>query len=337
MIKKIITCTGYYGTGSSAVSDLFLEFSNCCSLGDYELRFIQEPGGIRDLEYNLIENNHRHNTSNAIKEFIRYTDHLNGDIIRKGYKRFWGDSFKKLTKEYINHIVELKTENWWNYDQYSRGILFNDLDLIYKWIGRKLGKEEPSMLELLHEKGYYSAIEKEAFYKYTQKYISELLNSLDTNGCETVVLDQLLPPSNINQYIHYFQEELKIIVVDRDPRDCYLLEAANWKTGIIPYKKVEDFCKWFEIIRKQANKDVDDPNMVLRVRFEDMIYDYETTIKRIIEFVGLGVENHIKPKSCFNPAVSINNTNLKRNYPEFIDNIQYIEEHLASYLYKFPD
>lgn len=62
---RVITCASYYGTGSSAVTDFFSEFDDIYSLGDYEYRFLQEPDGIADLEYNLIENNHRHNTSDS--------------------------------------------------------------------------------------------------------------------------------------------------------------------------------------------------------------------------------------------------------------------------------
>ena len=69
---RVITCASYYGTGSSAVTDLFSEFDCIDSLGNYEYRFLQEPDGIADLEYNLIENRHRHNSSDAIKRYLRY-------------------------------------------------------------------------------------------------------------------------------------------------------------------------------------------------------------------------------------------------------------------------
>ena len=84
---RIITCASYYGTGSSAVTDLFSEFAGCSSTGDHEFRFIHDPDGIRDLEYNIIENNNRHNTSNAIKRFIKFAKQFDGGMLRKGYKK----------------------------------------------------------------------------------------------------------------------------------------------------------------------------------------------------------------------------------------------------------
>ena len=50
---NVITCTGYYNTGSSAVGDLLREFSNVQDYGDYEIRIAHEPDGLSDLEYNI--------------------------------------------------------------------------------------------------------------------------------------------------------------------------------------------------------------------------------------------------------------------------------------------
>lgn len=336
-MSKIITCTGFYGTGSSAITDFLSEFDNCTSLGDYEFRFIHEPNGIRDLEYNIIENNHRHNTSNAIKQYIKYANHLNGDIIRKGYRRYWGDYFMEATKKYINNICEVQCGTWWNYDQYQKGTLFNDLDLIYKGICNKLGFVDRSLLTLMGEKGYYTAISKEEFYQHTQEYISNLINFINKTNSDFIMLDQLVPPVNIDQYLHYFKDDLKVIVVDRDPRDCYLLEAVVWKTGIIPYKSVTDFCKWYKIIRKNINVDKENTSVILRINFEDMVYQYDETIAKIMDFIGLEVSNHKFVKEKFNPSISINNTNLKYLYPEYRKDIAIIEEELSEHIYDFDN
>ena len=53
MNKIILTTTGCYGTGSSAVTDLIREFNCVDCKGEYEVRFIHDPDGISDLEYNI--------------------------------------------------------------------------------------------------------------------------------------------------------------------------------------------------------------------------------------------------------------------------------------------
>ena len=59
---RFITCASYYGSGSSVITDFVSEFSEVYSYGDFEFRFIQDPDGISDLEYNLVENFNRHNS-----------------------------------------------------------------------------------------------------------------------------------------------------------------------------------------------------------------------------------------------------------------------------------
>ena len=48
---KIITCTGYGNSGSSAATDFFSEFSNVQLVPhDFECTFIHEADGLYDLE-----------------------------------------------------------------------------------------------------------------------------------------------------------------------------------------------------------------------------------------------------------------------------------------------
>lgn len=335
-VKKviIITCCGYYGTGSSAVTDFFSEFSNCESVGNYEFRFIHDPNGIRDLEYNLIENNNRHNTSHAIKNYKKFAKHLNGGIFRKGYRRYVGDNFKKYTDIYIDNITELICDSWWHYDVIQKGAFFYMMDITYQKVYKKLtGYPQHSLLPKVREKGYFSAISKEDFYIYTKEYVKNVISCMSNNNSDYVMVDQLLPPSNINQYINYF-DDIKVVVVDRDPRDCYLLDACRWQTGITPCKNIEEFCKWFEIIRRNAGKN-DPSNSVIRIQFEDMIFKYDEMRRLLADFVGIPIENHVSPKSRFDPHISIANVNLIKQYPKYEKEIKYIEEHLSSYLYDF--
>ena len=41
---------------------------------NYEFRFVQDPDGISDLEYNLVENHNRHNSGHALKRFKKLVD-----------------------------------------------------------------------------------------------------------------------------------------------------------------------------------------------------------------------------------------------------------------------
>ena len=102
-MNKIITCASYHGSGSSAISDLLKEFNNCHSCGDYEFRFIQDPYGISDLEFHLVENNHRLNSGYFLKKFKKKIDFLSGNRFFRRYEKYFNNKFKIYSYLYINN------------------------------------------------------------------------------------------------------------------------------------------------------------------------------------------------------------------------------------------
>ncbi|NLK22330.1 MAG: hypothetical protein GX308_09730 [Epulopiscium sp.] len=332
---KIITCAGYYRTGSSAISDFFSEFENCKSLGDFEVRFLQDPDGISDLEYNLIENNHRHNTSHAIKRYKKLVNFLNGTWYAPRYRKYFGNMFMKCSLEYIDKITELQCKSWWHRDQIDRGSWFYFFDRVYAQFVGVFQKERFNISMLQNESAYFTHITKEEFYKYTRQYLQEIFNYANENDDDYMMIDQLVPPSNINRYLNYF-DDIKVISVERDPRDLYVLEKVKYRWGIIPYKDVETFCEWYRITRTHRKYEKDDTNKVVRIYFEDLIYRYEETSNMLINFIGLKKENHTLKKEFFNPEISIKNTRVYLTYPELKADVEYIEKHLEEYLYGLP-
>ena len=333
---RIITCAGYYRTGSSAVSDFFSEFDNCISLGDYEFRFLQDPDGISDLEYNVIENNHRHNTSHAIKRYIKMVDFLNGAWYSKRYRYFFDDKFMQYSMEYINAITTLQCEAWWHRDQIDRGSLFYFIDRLYAKMIGVFQKSRSNTSMLRNEQSYFTNICAEEFYRHTKDYTRKLFHYINKSKKDFLMVDQLVPPSNINRYLNYF-DDIKVISVERDPRDLYILEKTKYRWGIVPYKNVENFCEWYKITRSHRKHEQDDNNKIVRIYFEDLIYNYEETKRKLIKFVGLTEVQHIRKKDFFNPDRSIKNTKVYLEYPEFKEDIKYIERELREYLYHYPN
>ena len=76
-------------------------------------------------------------------------------------------------------------------------------------------------------------------------------------------------------------------------------------------------------------------NKVLRIRFEDLIYNYDDEVKRITKFLGFTSKDHINKKSRFDPDISIKNTQLFRK-KEYQEESKIIERELEKYLYNFP-
>lgn len=328
-MKKIITCASYGGTGSSAITDLLKEFNNCKSYGNFEFTFLHYSHGIRDLELNILERNSRLNTSYAIYKFLQMNQK-----IEKKYKKYFGINFINLSKEYIDNIINVE----WNG---ASELYTTDENYIFKLIYAVLNKcfniikpkKEGTYFVKKKYPMYCSYLSKEEFYKKTKNYLEKLFDTLDKSGnYENLVLDQLVPCSDINSYLNYF-EYIKVIVVDRDPRDLYILNREFWKEGWIP-QEIDNYITYFKTLRVHQKYEKEDKKKVLRIRFEDLIYSYEKTIEKIINFLELDSCNHIDKKKFFNPDISIKNTNLKFKYSKYKMEIEKIESELEEFCYK---
>ena len=122
-MRKVIACTGYGGTGSSVVSDLFKEFDNVKSFGEFEFRFLQDPGGLRELEFGIRENNDRLLVSYYVNKYIKYVNYLCSSKVYD-YERFFGGKFKDLSHNLINDIVLCDWVGFWHQDIISENVFF---------------------------------------------------------------------------------------------------------------------------------------------------------------------------------------------------------------------
>ena len=338
-MSRVISCASYYGTGSSAITDYFSEYENVYSLTNYEFRFLQDPDGISDLEFNLVENHNRHNSGHALKRFKRLVDFNAGTFFNKRYEPFFDNQYKKLSYEYINNLIDFEFKGYWFYDFYDKGKFFYYRKLLPGKVLRKLfpKQSENTFVNVLPKEITYCAKPGEKkFVECTKRYISSLLDVANKDSKEYIMVDQMVPPSNVDRYTKYF-ENIKVFVVERDPRDLYILSKYIWKDHIIPTDSVEIFCKWYKYTRAHRKKEVYNPDTTMLVQFEDLIYKYDDTTKRMAEWVGINVENNTKKKTIFDPSKSIKNTKLWIGKKEYEKEIEYISTELSEYLYSYNE
>lgn len=338
---QILTATGCYGTGSSAVTDFVKEFQHISCNSDYEVRLLHDPDGVSDLEFSLVENPNRHNSSNSIKRFIRRMQDLDHIWFIKRYAKHLGPGFLKLVNNYVKHLVQVEYYGAWHQDVFERGRMFYLAsracsitgDLLHKYLHIPLSQKKS--LVPLEEKAYLPNIKEERFLSATKVFTNALADLVDKQGEDKVFMDQLVPPSNFRRYIRYF-DNIRIILVDRDPRDLFILEKYIWRGRIIPFQDVSTFCKWYKWTRslyKMENL----PEEVLFIYFEDFVYHYEETSVRIMRHLNLLKKDHVYAMKFFNPDISKNNTFLWKQYPMEKENISYIENKLEQYCYHFPN
>lgn len=332
---QIFTVASYYGSGSSAITDFISEFEGVKSLTDYEFRFAHDPDGLSELEYNLVENFNRHNSGHALKRYRDLVNYYSNHFYAKRYEKFFNNQWKKLSYEYINSLVDFSYKGCWAYDFYDKGQWYEFWHRLPDRIMHKtFWRNKPDKhLFFENEITFASHPSVDKFLNCTKSYTTKLMQSANKENSPFLMVDQILPSTNIHRHLRYF-ENLKVFLVDRDPRDVYILEKYIWKDDVIP-TDVELFCKWFLYTRdNRINKNINS-NDIMFIQFEDLIYNYDVTTKKIIEWAGLKNQQHLLKNKYFDPKISIKNTKVWLNYPNENENIKYIEDTLSEYLYKY--
>lgn len=330
---KVITCASYHGTGSSALTDMITEYQCVKSLGDYEFTFAYATDGLSDLEYHLVNFQDRHSSGHALKRFERLSKFNAGKWFNKRYEPFFDGQYWEITKEYINQLLCFKIKGQTFYDTYDRGVLFHYLQSL---ICKMCGKIGFSIKTLPNEYIYHSHLSEEDFLTITKGYTNNLLNAANKENCPFLMIDQLIPSSNIDRCLRYFNDNVYVIIVDRDPRDVFISNKYLWHEKVIPIEP-ESFCRWFRYTHETTyNEDVVDNGRVIKINFEDLIYNYKETKSRIESFLALDPHTHLNPFSRFNPKRSIVNTKQWNKYGKD-DEVIFIEDNLKEYLFPFDE
>lgn len=342
-MPKIITCTGYGTTGSSAVTNIIEEFENIKSLSaEFECSFLHEPDGIRDLESALHEG-HRLKSDLAIKRFLRLADVLNN---QRSFKKYFNGNFLRHSKSFIDSICIAQWQGNWH--RGTDTIKLSKEDLLYYNLAKQVFLNEYSYSRYslfepnswhpayhMRNKSYYAHF-TDLFYLKAQEYIGKLIAEIEVHvDGEKILIDQFFPAYDISAYLNY-APDTKVIIVDRDPRDMYVLNKSSWGESYIPTDDVDTFIRWYRGIRFSQQQEVQNKNVLL-LHFEDLIFNYETSLAAIKRFLNFTDKNHIKKLKCFDPAQSIKNTYKFKNYPQWKDDVLKIEYELSEYCYHFPD
>lgn len=343
-MKKVITCAGYHGTGSSIIGEILEEFIEIENLGEDEYRFLQDPNGVGDLESKLILNNNRLNSERAIydfKKFIKFLSRNRGIYFWKKniYEKTFNGKFEQITERFLNEIIDIKWQGYWH-DFSNRSFKNKILDIYYTFFCKiyrlifNIKLNNDFRKEMFLKKTMYFSFPIESYDEKVKKYLNNLLESIDTYK-KIIYFDQLVPCCNISKYTKYFYN-IKVVVLDRDPRDIYVLSKVIWKDQVLPTENVEDYISHFLLLRKHQKFDTENNKIIKRFKFEDFIYDYENTLVKLYDFLDLDVKNRNLDLKKFKPEISINNTQVYLNYPDLQEDINKIEETLGEYCYNFP-
>lgn len=311
-----VAVTSYYGTGSSAVLDLLSEYEPCFegNFRHFEHVPFYFPNGLFDLEYKLLQGNDPHRSDEAIKSFR----HAMYELDRKNftwfgtYQQYFGSQFKDNVDEFLSAITQFTcTGSWYNYYQRGRLSLPKILkDCIKTVMNRPLFGEFGRLVPQLTEQELeLSFISPEEFYAHAKVFVKKYLDMFRTDPNGIMLIDHLLLPHNANRIDNYFDDDFRLIVVDRDIRDMFVLCTYIWPDMGFPspYPTQPEKFLAHRNNMKRAEQRIDHPH-ILYLNFEDLIYRYEETVAKIEKFAGLTPQQHVRPRTRFIPENSINNT-----------------------------
>lgn len=281
-MKKIIVPTGYMGSGSSAITDLISEFRDCQNeFKSYEYVLLHCPNGLFDFEDKLLIGNNAIRSDEAIRSFETQMKKLyNKKFWWVGnYQKIISSNFMKITEEYINNIQEFNFPGYWYTHEEVNTKMF------FKLLARKplkilTGNKVRFNKILKYSDGMrISYVDSNKFYEESHKYIYKIIEEI-SKGKENIILDQFLLPFNLFRVDNYFDDKLRVIVVARDPRDVFITNKYIWqqKQICVPFPlEVNEFCNFYKKMRESEKECTS--NKVLRINFEDLIYNYDTKIK----------------------------------------------------------
>ena len=348
---KIIDISGLGHSGKTSVTDLLREVNGITvHYGSFEFGLLRLPDGMIDLKSAIVDNWSPVRSDFAIKRFKKLYSAL-----APTYVEFIHPDFLKLSEEYAQSIVtDTLLVNWYDslYDTFPgyktkiKAILkIANLLTVF----RTLKKKVPGTGN--HNKNTVYLVDNSDFIQKTKDYLIKILSIYKGAEIQTVVTNNTFEPFNPEKSMELFDDAF-CVIVDRDPRDIYLSALnsqglfipdfeknnpaitqkfiENQKQDMLGTHNIGTFIERQKIYRKNIVNS-DNPR-IIRIHYEDMIYNYEKTVKELFIQLDIDPKKHIYKKKYFNPEISKKNVGLWKNH-KHLREITLIEKELKDYLY----
>ncbi len=330
----LISLSGFGNSGSSAVLDYLRGFEKINFFRDFEFQLLHETDGILDLKYHIVNSQDRIGCHSAISRFIRAQKK---GTFSKRMRGLIGNKYDEWVNAYINEIIlvswkgESSVFDPDDVSSFSSIQIMNSFEHLINGGLRRINKKWhfPS-----YQMRYFSFLGEDEFNRITKRYLDELFSMLNINLYDETdtVVDMLFSATNISLGMELFDKPIAIIVV-RDPRDLFFSSKFHYDhSRFMPNDNAEKFCIFYRAIMQNITKRANERTFV--IQYEDLIYRYEETTKKICNILG----RDVRPKNeftYFDPTFSVRYTNLIKMYNKYPDEYDIIVNSLSEYLYDF--
>lgn len=328
----IIGACGFGSTGSSVVTDYLKEYDDVTVKDDLEFTYLADLDGLLYLERAVMHPYSRTSDSiYAIKRFEEYVERKKSSYHKHGLS---SEVFEASAKKFIDAITMTK---WYWLDgregkYHYRSRFFFHTFMLDKIISkRELKTGHRAECWPLTEVSL--SVRPDNFYDAARRHVDELLLAMGLDQNKIIAMDQPFSGNNPQACFPFYKDPYAV-VVDRDPRDLYVFGKTKLmgKMRFFPIETVEDFITYFRCMREDQPYMQPHPR-ILRLRFEDMVYEYDQTTAMLRIFLNL--PENPRPKTVFDPTLSMANTQIFKRYTQFADDVKKIEEVLSEYCFDF--
>lgn len=332
--KQTVIFGGYAASGGSAIRDILKEFEGV-AVFPTEFRVIKEHYGLLDLKAALFFSPSPEKTDLALKDFLWLCNNFARDhhkIFRSGhsYDEHTNKAFRIAVNRFISNIVDYTYPMSWHFYDFQKGYIEYTISRFLRRLSKKLTLEKPA---------YMSLVTEQAFDVIARRFLSDITAGIITqqNASSSIVgLHNALAVTSLASLDEgkNFFKQMKVIVVDRDPRDIFLDFPSK---RYLPYnvdaiKRAKYFVKFFLKLREQQ-KSVNARVDVLPLSFERLVLDYDASLNAVKEFLGPDIGVHHKKMLYFNPEKSLQNIGkFKYLSGEDACAIKYIEKELSDFI-----
>lgn len=330
--KKIITVAGFSYSGASALIDMFSEFRNVTVFGATLSDFL-EKNKLSFQQYTVKLFLKDNSIFSVIDAFENNVDELQQDYIIKQFikyiykyankkKMIYANFFTDLHIDFLENILELDdyTKDFMKGKKYpviydKQEAIFNDCCFI---------KGENNGRYVFYK---FKKMSIDEFNNHVKNYFKDFFNNINISG--TLVMDQFFKYTNLLDRINkYLDKPIKEICLYRDPLDQFVTNYI-FNTKFANNAPIDFIEHYKEVIIPIINSE--SPNRLL-IRFEDLVLDYENTLKSICDFVGLDPNDQIYKQQIFQPNISKNNIGIYKSFQNKVL-IEKIKNELSEYCY----
>jgi hypothetical protein len=324
-MNNIISISGFGWSGSTAARDLIKEYSNISHFSDENNSFKEyslsyDPYGFIDLYSKLVQNWNFLNIDKAIKDHITYFNSISSKKSFINYHGLHLDDFFNVNSKIIhNELIQDLTS--FNYSLSSR------VNYLYRNSFQKIIYKILSRTNYYENSSRFSNLSEDDFFNYLKKFHKQLFRNILEN--DSLLLEKAIPVNNLELSSNFF-DNLKILIIDRDPRDTFVEMSRKktifWgSTNNITDQQIINFANWkktmsskglvSEIPFNNLTK-LKSNSIVLKIKFEDLVNDYENSKILIEKLIDKSDSEHIHKNKFFNPNKSKNNIGLWKKYSD---------------------